>query len=348
MSMQKIDRGYFCIYVKSIVSDINFHKSVMIKICQNCICYGYGFSGMNYCKKVYSIMNNFALYVLTILIWGSTWLAIKFQLGSVDPMVSVGYRFALAAVILIAYCRITGLKMRFTFREHMCIALFGTLLFSLNYWLVYVAEIYLTSGLVAVLFSTLVFMNVFNGFIFLRTPVRIYMVAGGAVGILGVGLIFWPEISSFEMSDQNLYGLLLGFISVFLASLGNITSAYNQKQNLPVVQTNAYGMAYGALVIFICSIVLDKPFSFSMSFDYIVSLIYLAVFGSIMAFGFYLTLLGRIGADKAAYAIMLVPVVALGFSTFFEGYRWSVISVIGLILVMAGNMVLLKKKKQTA
>lgn len=288
-------------------------------------------------------MNNLLLYFLTILIWGSTWLAIKFQLGDVDPMVSVAYRFALASALLIAYCRIASLKMSFSLKEHFFIALQGMLLFSLNYWLVYLSEVYLTSGLVAVIFSTIVFMNVVNGFIFLRSPVQLPMIIGAVIGISGIALIFWHEISSFELSDKSLYGLLLGFAAVFLSSLGNIASARNQKHSLPVIQTNACGMAYGTAIMFIFSILTGKTFSFSFSFSYISSLLYLAIFGSIAAFGFYLTLLGRIGANKAAYAIMVIPVVALGFSTFFEGYCWTVNAFIGLALVMTGNAMLLKK-----
>jgi drug/metabolite transporter (DMT)-like permease len=289
-------------------------------------------------------MNNYVLYALTVLIWGSTWLAIKYQLGDVDPMVSVVYRFALAALLLLIYCRRAGLKMRFTLKEHLFLALQGGLLFSLNYWLVYMAEVYLTSGLVAVIFSFIVFMNVLNGYIFLRTPIRIHMVAGAVIGITGIALIFWSEITAFEMSDKSLFGLLLGFGAVFLASLGNITSARNQKHGLPVIQTNAYGMAYGTAIMLLFSVATGRTFSFSFSPDYVISLFYLAVFGSIAAFGFYLTLLGRIGADKAAYAIMLVPAVALCFSTACEGYCWTPSAFIGLSLLLLGNIILLQKK----
>jgi len=290
-------------------------------------------------------MNNYLLYILTILIWGSTWLAIKFQLGAVDPMVSVAYRFALASTLLIAYCSIAGLKMRFSIKDHLFIALQGSLLFSLNYWLVYLAEVHLTSGLVAVIFSTLVFMNVVNGLIFLRTPVKHQMIMGAVVGIGGIAFIYWPEITAFEISDKGLYGLVLSFGSVFMASLGNIISARNQENGLPVIQTNAYGMAYGSVIMFLFALASDRTFSFSFSWEYTLSLFYLAVFGSIAAFGFYLTLLGRIGAGKAAYAIMVVPVVALGFSTVFEGYRWTLSAVFGLFLVLAGNAILLEQRQ---
>lgn len=290
-------------------------------------------------------MKNFLLYLSSVLIWGSTWLAIKYQIGDVDPMVSVVYRFGLAAAIMLVCCRAMGLRLAFGLKEHLFMALFGALLFSVNYWFVYVAEVYLTSGLVAVVFSTLVFMNVFNGYLFLGSPIRGPMILGALIGIFGVGLLFWPEIAGFDISDEGLLGLVLSLASVLMASLGNIVSARNQKAGLPVLQANAFAMGYGALIMVVVAITTGKHFTFSLQPLYVGSLIYLAIFGSIVAFWTYLTLLGRIGADKAAYAIMLVPVVALFLSTLFEDYRWTAQGLVGLVLVLGGNLVLLKTKK---
>jgi drug/metabolite transporter (DMT)-like permease len=289
-------------------------------------------------------MNNYFLYVFTILIWGSTWLAIKFQLGHVDPMISVTYRFTLAALLLLAYCKVMGLKLAFTRGEHLFMALQGLLLFSFNYWLVYLAEVSLTSGLVAVIFSMIIFMNILNGRWLLGSPMSPPMMFGALTGISGLALIFWPEISSFTLSDLNLRSFLFGFAGAYMASLGNILSARNQKHRIPVVQTNAFGMAYGALALLIFSALAGKPFRFELSFSYIGSLFYLAVLGSIVAFGFYLTLLGRIGADRAAYVTLLIPVVALCMSTLFEGYRWSAQAFTGLGLVLAGNVMVLRER----
>lgn len=289
-------------------------------------------------------MNNYFLYIFTVLIWGSTWLAIKFQLGDVDPMISVTYRFTLAALLLLAYCKIIGLKMNFTVREHLFIALQGLLLFSFNYWLVYLAEVYLTSGLVAVIFSMIIFMNIMNGRWLLGSPISPPMFLGALIGVSGLALIFWPEISTFTLSDLSLRGFLFGFAGAYMASLGNILSARNQKHRIPVIQTNAFGMAYGALALLIFSTLVGREFGFVFSFPYMTSLFYLAVLGSIVAFGFYLTLLGRIGADRAAYVTLLIPVVALCISTLFEGYRWSAHAFTGLGLVLAGNVMVLREK----
>jgi drug/metabolite transporter (DMT)-like permease len=289
-------------------------------------------------------MKNKFLYIVTILIWGSTWIAIKYQLGSVDPLISTFYRFALAALILILFCYFRGLKMRFSIKDHIFLALFGLLLFSINYWMVYLAEIHITSGVVAVTFSSIVFMNIINGAIFLKTPIKSQMVAGAFIGILGICFIFLPEIKSFDFSDKSVQGLCMCFLSVLLASLGNIVSARNSENGLPIIQANAFGMAYGAIILLLTALFLGKEFSISFATPYLVSLLYLAIFGSILAFGSYLTLIGEIGADKASYAIMVVPVVALVISSFCEGYVWNLQSVFGLALVLSGNFLALRKK----
>jgi drug/metabolite transporter (DMT)-like permease len=288
--------------------------------------------------------NIFFLYGSTVLIWGTTWLAITFQLGSVDPMVSVLYRFIAAALILMLYCKLSDLNMRFHLKDHLFMVLQGLVLFSVNYWIIYLASVYLTSGLVAVIFSSIVFMNMINGKLLLGSQIRSNVLVGGGIGIVGIGLVFWPQISSFDLSDDTAYGVLFAVFSTFMASLGNIISARHQKYNLPVIQTNAYGMVYGAAIMGILAMVSGRRFSFDMSFPYVGSLIYLSAFGTIIAFGCYLKLIGKIGADRAAYATMLFPVVALGISTVYEGYQWSVHSLIGMVLVLIGNGLVVNKR----
>ncbi len=292
-------------------------------------------------------MKNVLFYLATVLIWGSTWIAIKLQLGVVEPMVSVGYRFALAAIILLFWCWLRGLPMRFTMKDHLFIAMQGTFLFAINYLLFYLAELQITSGLAAVIFSTILLMNMINGAIFLRSPIDKKVVFGGALGLVGIVLVFKPEISSFTLENHGLQGVLLCVGATFLASLGNILSARNQKNNLPVVQTNSFGMAYGAILMLLLASFTGKSFYIDTSFIYLSSLLYLAVFGSIIAFGCYLTLIGNIGADRAAYATLLFPLVALALSTIWEGYQWSGSAICGVILILSGNLLMLQRKKQT-
>lgn len=290
-------------------------------------------------------MQSILFYSATVLIWGSTWLAITFQLGVVDPLVSVVYRFSLAALLLLGYCRLAGLNLRFSRQDHLFMALQGLLLFAVNYWLFYIAETVLASGLVAVVFSTMVVMNMVNGALFLRTPLNARVLLGAVLGLSGISLVFWPELASFSLDDQGLYGLLLSLAATFSASLGNIASARNQKFRLPILQTNAFGMAYGALSMGLVALFGGYDFGFELTFSYVASLLYLTIFGSIIAFGCYLSLVGRIGVDRAAYVTLLFPLVALVLSTLYEGYRWTGLALAGVVLILLGNMLVLRKQQ---
>ena len=295
----------------------------------------------------YSVLSgsaqNVLLYVVTILIWGSSWLAIKFQLGVVDPMVSVAYRFLLASGISWIYCRYSGLQLSFRLRDHGFMFLQGVSLFALNYWLFYISELTLTSGLAAVIFSTIVVMNMLNGVIFLKNRLELRVLIGAVLGLSGIILIFWPEVSDFETGSENLFAAALAVLATFLASLGNIASARNQREGIPVVQSNTYGMTYGAMLMLVLAWSTGHEFNFEFTVSYVSSLVFLSVFASIIAFWSYLTLLGRVGVERAAYATLIFPLVALGISTIFEGYQWTAYAVIGIVLILGGNLLILKR-----
>lgn len=288
-------------------------------------------------------MNTAALYLTTVLIWGSTWLAIKFQLGIVSPDASVAYRFFIAAFVLFAWAIIRGKDMRYPMREHLWIALQGFFLFSANYYIFYVASSYLTTGLVAVVFSTIIPMNIIFARIFFKTPATLKVIGGAILGLGGLMLVFRPEIENFNFDDNGAFGLLLCLFATTLASLGNMVSARNQRRGLPVMQTNTYGMLYGALFTFVFAIYSETEFNFDPSIEYISSLLYLSLFGSVVAFGAYLTLLGRIGAGRAAYTSVLFPVVALSLSVIFEDYIFAPEAIIGAALVLIGNILVLAR-----
>lgn len=291
------------------------------------------------------ITHSVSLYFAAVFIWGSTWYAIKFQLGSVPPELSVAYRFALAAVILFVWCIARGLPMRFTRGQHFWMALQGLNLFCLNYLVFYWATAELTSGLIAVIFSTIVLMNIVNSALFFRKSIDGSMVAGALTGLIGIALVFWPEVSNLQHNSGALNGLLLSLLGTFIASLGNMISARNQRKHLPVIQGNAYGMAYGALILFLYAALNGVNFVYDYSPAYNLSMLYLALFGSVLAFGSYLTLLGRIGPEKAAYATVLFPLVALGISTLFEGYEWSLMAAGGVVLVVTGNVLVIAPRR---
>ena len=288
-------------------------------------------------------MNNKLLYFVTVGIWGSTWIAIKFQLGTVAPEVSVVYRFALAAALMIGFSLLRKLSLRFSWREHLFIAAQGLFLFCLNYILVYLAEGLLTSGLIAMIFSLVIVFNTALGALFLGNPVRVRVLVGAVFGIGGLVMVFWREVDSFDLSNAATLGLIMGLVATLSASIGNIISARNQRSKLPVVQTNAFGMAYGAGFTFLFAISRGAEFTFDLSFSYLASLLFLALFGSITAFWAYLTLLGRIGPDRAAYVTVLFPVVALAISTAVEGLQWTALSLSGVALVLIGNVIVLTR-----
>lgn len=291
-------------------------------------------------------MNNILLYLATIAIWGSSWLGIKYQLGVVAPELSVFYRFALAAVLLLGWCRLRGLSLSFTWRQHVGLAVQGTLLFSLNYVVFYVATKYLTSGLVAVTFSTILVMNMVFGALILGSPIRPRVALGAVLGMGGLSLVFWPDLAAFDTGSASLIGLGLSLIATAFASLGNVASVRNQRSGVPVVQGNAIGMAYGALSTLVIVLARGVPFTFDPSPLYVGALVYLAVFASILAFGCYLTLLGRIGADRAAYTSVVFPVVALGLSTVFEGFVWTTLAIGGVVLIVLGNVIVLARSSR--
>jgi drug/metabolite transporter (DMT)-like permease len=289
-------------------------------------------------------MQNAALYILVSLIWGSTWLAITFQLGVVAPEASVVYRFGLASLVLMAYASIRRLPMRYSLRDHAFIGLQGLFLFCINYITVYLAEQHLTSGLVAVVFSTLTLCNVVLAAVFLRNPVRTRVILGGVLGVAGLALVFWRELASLALAGEGRLGVGLALASVLSASIGNIVAARNQRAGLPVVQTNAYGMAYGALATLGFALLRGVPFAFDASPGYIVSLLYLATFGSVVAFGAYLTLVGRIGVERAGYIAVVFPLVALALSWLFEGLGLSLLGLLGVLLVAGGNLLVLSRR----
>jgi drug/metabolite transporter (DMT)-like permease len=289
-------------------------------------------------------MQGAVFYLLTVLIWGSSWFAIRFQLGSVDPSLSLVYRFGLAACLLLVWCVIRRVELRFSAKEHLAMASQGLCLFSVNYLLFYWCTGLITSGLVAIIFSTVIVMNIINGAIFLKKPVQGVVLFGALVGLLGITLVFWHEIEasqavSEQASAKVLKGLGIGLVATLFASMGNILSARNQAHKLPVLQTNAFGMAYGAVFMVVYALISGVPIVFDWTAGYVGSLLYLSIFGSIIAFGAYLTLVGRIGADRAAYATVLFPLVALVISSIYENFQWTPLALAGVALVLIGNVI---------
>lgn len=293
-------------------------------------------------------MNNLGLYLVSVLIWGSTWFVITFQLGRVPPEMSVAYRFSLAGLMLLAWCVVRRQRLAYPWRDHAAMAGQGALLFGLNYVCVYRAESLIASGLVAVTFSLIVFLNIFGARLFFGNALKPATLAGAACGVAGVVLVFLPEIRHASTGSDQAVGVGYAVVGVVSASLGNLLAARNHRRGLPVVQLNTFGMIYGSLFVAVFAAAGGRPFVFDVSVHYLLSLGYLALFGSVLAFGAYLTLIGRIGAGSAGYVNAIVPIVALIVSSVFEGFRWHPATWAGIAACLAGNVLVLRRPARPA
>ena len=224
--------------------------------------------------------------------------------------------------------------------------LLGFFLFCVNYICAYFGTFYLASGLVCLIFSTLTLFTVFNGFVFFKKPIRLPILIGAVVGIAGLSVIFSNEISSTDWSLES--GIVKGFLwmllATFFASIGMLLSGQFQARKMPLVQSNAFSMLYGSLILVSYITVSEVSFSFNTSYSYIISLVYLALIASVIGFGVYLKLVGNIGADKASYVNIFTPTIALLLSTLFENYEWSWVGLIGVLLIIIGNIIVLYAK----
>ncbi len=286
-------------------------------------------------------MRSTLLYVATVLIWGSTWLAIEFQIGVVAPEVSLVYRFVIAALLMWGFCLWRGIDMRINGMNSVFLVVLAACNFGFNYLILYWAQEYLTSAMTSIAFSALLMFNIINTRIFFGKPIagRIYI--GAVMGIVGIGALFWFDLRQFDMSSESVIGLGLALIGTVVASLGNMVSVRNSKQGIGVMQGNAWGMLFGSVLLVIYTLFSGATYSIDWNVGYISSLLYLSIFGTVVAFACYFALLKDIGPEKASYSIVLFPVVAVVLSTFFEGFEWHLNTVIGFILVLIGNVIVL-------
>lgn len=281
---------------------------------------------------------NIFLYLLTVLIWGTTWIAITFQLGVVPAPVSIAYRFWLAAAVLMAFLVVTRRPLwpprqawRYLFPQ-------GVALFCCNFLCFYYASHWVPSGLVAVVFSTAPLWNAINGRLFLGRPIRRQVMLGALLGLCGIALLFLPQMRGHWSDSGMLFGLALALGGTLCFSCGNLLSSRMQALGLTPWLTNTWAMLIGSTILGVAALLLDMPFALEPTTRYVGALLYLAIPGSVVGFTAYLLLVGRIGPDRAAYSTVLFPIVALTISTVYEGYHWTAPALCGLALVLAGNL----------
>jgi drug/metabolite transporter (DMT)-like permease len=289
-----------------------------------------------------------ALYVITVAIWGTSWYGIKEQIGVVAPTVSIAYRFLMASAMLWVFCLAKRRSIRFSLRSHCWMALQGFCLFCTNYILFYYAALHMVSGLLAVCFSTMSLMNVVNVALFLRQPIDRNAMLAALVGLAGLALTFYPKFVEQGGRTDALIGFGLSMLATLSASFGNIISVKLKALDIPVVQSNTIGMTYGGLFCVLFSLAMGLPFNYDFRPGYSISLVGLAFFASVVGFGAYLTLVQKIGAGRAGYTSVMFPIVALTLSTLFEDYQWAPLAALGVALVLSGNLILLLRKRVAA
>ena len=289
-------------------------------------------------------MNNFILFGITLFCWSPTWYIIKFQLGYVDPLLSVFYRFISASIIIFIYLLIKKRNLKFSLNNHVWFLFFGFCLYSINYVFFYLSNTYLISAFPAVVFSTVVIMNILGEAFYFKKKPSINTLIGVIIGMLGILIIFNGEILNFDLNNGAHLGLLLALLGTFSASTGNMVYQRNLNNNFPLIETLAYAMLYGSLVTLLITQIKGTEILFDYSFRYIASLIYLSIFGSIFAFFFYLKLLSNVGPGRAGYIGVVMPVLALLISTIFENLEWQIDLILGLPILLIGAVLVINQK----
>lgn len=285
---------------------------------------------------------DFGLYAATVFVWSTSWIALRAQLGVVAPEVSVFWRFVLAAGAMLVLVAGRAERMRYPLADHLLFLATGLCMFSGNFILFYYGGLTIPSGLLAVVFSLASVINLALGALLLGQPVEPRVAAGGALGVSGVCLLFWPQIAGAGIDHGAAVGLGLCVAGTICFCLGNLVSTMIQRRGTPMMAATTWGMVYGVVVLGCVSLVRGQSFVIEPTLVYVGALLYLAIPSSVVAFTCYLTLLRRIGAARAGYATVLFPVVALAISTVAEGYRWTLPAVAGAALALLGNLLVLR------
>src|SRR5688572_1331182 len=281
-------------------------------------------------------------------IWGSTWIVIRDQLGVVAPQWSVAYRFLIAAVAMVAVARWQGVSLKLPRSAVKIAMLFGISQFSLNFNAVYLAEHHITSGLVATVFALLLIPNSLLAWAFLGQKPGTRFVISSLFAVIGVALLFAHELGEHPArADQILLGIALTLAGVLGASAANVYQALERVKRFPLFALLTWAMLLGALMDGAIALAFTGPPVIEWRLGYWLGLLYLALFASALAFSLYLPVVRKIGPGKAAYSSVLVPIIAMGFSTWLEDYRWTALTVAGAVLALGGMLAALTRSLST-
>ncbi len=281
-------------------------------------------------------------FVTVCLIWGTTWLIIKGQLGAVNPSWSVAYRFAIGGVALILWCLIRGLPLRIPRDGWSFLLLFSVLQFVLNFNFVYRAELYIASGLLAVAFALLMVPNAILARFVLDRPITRQFAIGSALGIVGVCMLFAHQFSLPGDSRAVMLGLSLTAAAILCASTANVMQATPKGKSLPPLAGLAWAMLVGAAINAVIAYAVAGAPTWDPRPQYLLGLLTLGIVASALAFGLYFDLIRTIGPAEAAWTGIPIPIIAMSLSTIFEDYRWSMLAVAGTLVALVGLVVALR------
>ena len=283
-------------------------------------------------------------FAIVTMIWGSTWLVIKTQLGVVPASWSVAWRFLLGGTVMMIMCLVRGKSLRIDARGHAFALLVAVMQFALNFNLVYRAEEHVASGLVALSFALLLVPNAVLAALFLGQRITPGFAIGSGIGIVGVGMIFGRDIGGGVHGAETMLGLGFAVAGMISASVANILQATPQARSMPLEGSLAWSMFYGGLLNAAVAWGLAGPPVIDTSPAYLAGLAYLGIVASAVAFTLYYALIRHVGPGKAAYNGVVVPIVAMALSTAFEGYQWSALALGGGVLALVGLVVALRSR----
>jgi drug/metabolite transporter (DMT)-like permease len=285
-------------------------------------------------------------FIIFTAIWGSTWIVIRTQLGTVPPQWSVTYRFIVAAAAMAALAKWKGDSLRLG-RSGLVAALFlGFTQFCVNFNAVYLAERHITSGVVATVFALLLIPASLMGWLLLHHRPTKRFAWSSLFAVIGIALLFVHEVREHPADSRQIAaGIGLTFVGMLGAAIANVVQARPEIRRVPLFAMLAWSMAAGALIDGTIALVMTGPPVFDPRPAYWLGVLYLALFASVLTFSLYYPVVRKIGPAKAAYSSVLVPIIAMGFSTVFENYRWTGLTIGGAVLALGGMAAAMRKDR---
>ncbi len=286
-------------------------------------------------------------FVIFTAVWGSTWIVIRDQIGSVPPQWSVAYRFVLAAIAMALVAKWKGQSLKMDRGGLIAALVIGVTQFSLNFNSVYMAEHFITSGVVATVFALLLIPNSLLAWVFLGQKPNARFLWAGLVAVVGVALLFIHELRISPLAGRDIaIGLAFTLAGLLGASSANVYQAGEEARRHPLLALLAWSMAIGAVIDICLAFAVAGPPVFEARIGYWAGVIYLALFGSVLCFALYFPVVRKIGPGKAAYSSVLVPVIAMSLSTVFEDYQWSPLAITGAALSLGGMLLALARRRR--